>query len=107
GDLGFPCDWRQSHGVMGAIDFTGIAGEQCADLRTAASGKGTLVELKNAGANSDRPTRRTTARFEPYRTGIGAPKVAKLQGKRLPWRQAGRSGEQRTSPGRKRISPVR
>src|SRR5207247_8142199 len=56
--LGFPRDWRQPHGVMCAIDFTGIARELCADLGTAAGGKGTLVELKAARANGDRPTRR-------------------------------------------------
>src|SRR5262245_47438884 len=112
---------------MGAIDFTGITRELelRADLGTATGGKGTLVELKAAGgdcrgrrrssaagnAKGDPPTRRAATRVEPYRTGTGAPKVAKLQGKRLPLRQSQaawwRTGENGTSPHWERVGSIR
>jgi len=89
------------------IDFTRVARELCAGLGTAAGGKGTLVELKAARAQGDRPARRAAARFQSYRTAVGVPQVAKLQAKHLSWRQAGGSGEQHTGPGREREGAIR
>src|SRR5262249_61040583 len=98
----FPAWRRQPDSVMTFVDFTGANGELCARLGTAAGGKSTLVELKVAGgecacrrtaggkAKGDRPTRRTAARLQPYRSRAGAPQVAKLQGKCLALRQGSR-----------------